>query len=292
MSSATSYKTRLGNLLRKLFKIPLLERWLVRQIDRTGNAFFLRLVPSEQFYKKGSLRAINKNGINYNLDISNIVDNYIYFGVPDRTFDSVVNKIKEARVILDVGANIGSTALMFARLNPNAVIYAFEPHNVTYKRALRNISINKFKNIELIQKGLGEQPRVVKLYEVAENNPGANRILEEGNDYPSTEIEIDTIDNIVRQKNLATVDFIKMDVEGYEFSVLKGAINTLLKYHPVLHIELDNGNLQQHNLTANMLLNFLIDAGYTNIYRADDLKKITPEDNLTDCHCNIIASAA
>ena len=122
------------------------------------------------------------------MDISNVVGHYLYYGNKDASYLHVLDTIKNSKVILDIGANIGSISLYFASINPEAQIVSFEPHPDIFIRANENLKLNKFTNIQLINKGLGERKDFLKLYEVNKNNPGMNRILSEDKKLPFKKI--------------------------------------------------------------------------------------------------------
>ena len=90
------------------------------------------------------------------------------------------------------------------------------------------------------------------------------------------------------KKYLKSIDLIKIDVEGYEHEVLKGAKNTIAKYHPVLFVEIDENNLIQQNSSAGILIKELEDVGYS-IKRADTLEPIGPNyRKFENCHFDVI----
>ncbi|MFA6149734.1 MAG: FkbM family methyltransferase [Chitinophagaceae bacterium] len=282
-----SAKTKIFNALRQVFTISVLEKALIASIKGKPSSFLRKLIPPDYLYKNGTYRVVQRNGINYKLDISNVVDHFIYFEIDDPGFLSIKDTVKGAKVILDIGANIGSTALYFASLNTNAKILAFEPHPDTFKRATENIKLNDFKNIDLINLGLGEEKAQLRLYQVNEHNPGMNRIIAEDRDLPYKIIEVDILDKILDERNISKVDFIKLDVEGFEYSVLAGAANTL-KSHPVLFIELDDNNLKENNRSAKELIDLLSSAGYKQFLRADNMSEIDKKQNFDNCHYDII----
>ena len=189
---------------------------------------------------------------------------------------------------MDIGANIGTTSLFFANLNSKARIFSFEPHPDTFKRAQENIRINKFKNVQLINIGLGEKKETLKLYEVNENNPGANRIISEEQNFKYKLINVDMLETILDDHQITKVDFIKIDVEGFEYSVLKGG-GKFIKENPVLFIELDDNNLKANNKSAKELIQLLVTFGYKEFYRADNLIPITMQSDFNNCHYDIVA---
>ncbi len=281
-------KTKFINLFRTVFTLPPFEDALVALTSKSRSPLLRKFVPPNYLYKRESFRTITRENIKYKLDISNVVDHYLYFGLEDPVYTSVLETIQNANTILDIGANIGTTSLYFASLNANAKIISFEPHPDTFKRAEENIKLNSFRNIELLNIGLGEQKAELKLYEVNENNPGMNRILAEETNLPYKIIQVDLLDKIMEEKNTPPVDFIKIDVEGFEYSVLKGGANTL-KNKPVLFIELDDNNLRENNSTAEELIKMLYAIGYTRFYRADTSEAVSSATNFSHCHFDLIA---
>src|ERR1017187_10475375 len=83
------------------------------------------------------------------LNISNVVDHFLYFGLKERSQENLFNLANENSIIFDVGANIGSTVLQFAQKSKNGFVYGFEPDKLNYQRAMENISLNSFPNIKV-----------------------------------------------------------------------------------------------------------------------------------------------
>jgi FkbM family methyltransferase len=282
-------KTKTLNLIRRIFKQPIFEKAIVENIKNNPGTFWEKLVPPDYLYSKGSMREVVREGIHYSLDISNVVDHHIYFCFKDSNYESIKDVIQKSAVILDIGANIGITAMYFSKLNTGANIIAFEPHPHTYERAMQNLSKNDFRNIDFRMMGLGEKKERLKLYEVNPNNPGMNRIIPGQQNFPYVEIFISTLDEFVREQNIDTVDFVKIDVEGFEYSVIKGGENTLRKYKPVLFIELDDNNLRENNSSAAGLISLLTSYGYTQLIRADNHQPLSTSADFSNCHYDIIA---
>ena len=282
-----SSKTKFLNFFRSIFTIRLFENFLIFLLLEKKLIVFRKLIPPNYLYKNCSFRNVTRDGINYKLDISNVVDHFLYYGIKDFCYDSIIDTIKNAKVILDIGANIGSTSLFYASINSKAKIIGFEPHLKTFKRAIENIELNNFKNIELINIGLGEKKETVKLYEVNENNPGMNRIITDDRNFPFSKININTLDFILEDLKISKADFIKIDVEGFEYAVLLGG-EKILKSKPIMLIELDNNNLKENYHTSKQLIEFLIASGYSEFHRADNLMKVTIDSNFDNCHYDLI----
>lgn len=282
-------KTKFLNFFRRLFKIPFIENFLVEIYTRGNNRFISKLIPPNYLYKKGSYRTIVRNGIKYKLDISNVVDHLTYFGFQDNCYDSVIKNIKSSEIILDIGANIGTTALFFAKKNPNAEIIAFEPHPDTFLRLQGNINNNKPNKIKIQEIGIGKKKNTLKLYEVNQTNPGMNRIICDNKDFPFKWIKITSIDNFVSENNIKNIDFIKIDVEGHEYDALIGGNKIIQRTKPIIFLELDDNNLKENNSCAKDVITFLYSMGYKYIYRADTNNTVNTQTDFTNCHFDIIA---
>ena len=232
---------------------------------------------------------VERNGIKYKLDISHVVDHFIYWGLTDAAHQSVQKELKNARVIFDVGANIGYTSLYYASMNSTAQIFSFEPHPDIFIRAQENIALNTFQNINLINLGLGEKKEELKLYEVNEHNPGMNRIIREEKAIAFKKINVDTLDQFVTEKNITHLDFIKIDVEGFEYAVINGGKEAIQKHKPLLFIELDDNNLKENNSSALALVSLLCSLGYTKFYRTDNMSALSTSTDFSHCHYDMVA---
>ena len=280
------------NFFRRLLTNRVAEKMIIKKINaaKPGN-IWIKMVPPNYLYAAKSIRKVSRNNINYVLDISNVVDHFIYFGFKERVFDPVKEEIERSQVIFDVGANIGTTSMYFASMNKMAKVFAFEPHPGTFCRAMENLQANNFRNIFFYQLGFGSKPDHVKLYEVNANNPGMNRVIPGNNDFPFVTITIDAIDNFVENRDIKKIDFIKIDVEGFESEVISGAKYTLQKQKPVLFLEVDDNNLRDNNSSAHELIKILLSYGYTSFYRADTNTPVNPDTDFKDCHYDVIARA-
>ncbi len=281
-------KTRFFNLFRLIFLFFPMERLLRFFVVNCKAEFLRKLIPLPVQYKPETYRESSKDGIKFRLDLHQSVDHFIYWMYPESSSDRLLELAARSKVILDVGANIGSTALLMASRNPNAVIHAFEPHHGNFAKARKNFSLNNFRLVTFHPFGLGNKTETKRLYEVVSENSGMNRILETDVSLPFTEIEIRTMDSFVHEQGIDKVDLIKIDVEGFEMNVLSGAEQTL-KSFPVLFIELDDNNLRMNNSNAAKLVSYLMNAGYNNFHRADTMETITEKVNFTNCHFDLIA---
>jgi FkbM family methyltransferase len=166
-------------------------------------------------------------------------------------------------VVLDVGAHVGVFTLMASRRVRRVV--AIEPHPFNYKLLLRNITFNKLTNVTPVNVALSNYCGSAKLY-IAEQS-GSHTIEERVVDRYKVkhgfnvdryvEVRVKTLDNLVDELGLDEVTFIKVDAEGSELNVLKGAERTLKENEAFLSIAAYHVPNELREIS-----NFLRDIGY------------------------------
>ena len=262
-----SPKTKFFNFFRQFFIFTGSDKMLPAFTRHSDiNSFASKLIPPNYLYAPGSMRSVSFEGINMKLDISDTVGHSNYYAFDEPAQLVLYNFVKPGMHIIDIGANIGATTLNFAkRVGVEGKVFSFEPSPYNYKKALENIKLNNFENIKLINQGLGNEKTTTFLYNVNENNRGMQRLLKDSEDissYEKTSVEIDTLDRSMQIFNIPTPSLIKIDVEGYEFKVLKGGWETIKNNMPALFIELDDNNLQEQGNNAKELIQYLLEFGY------------------------------
>jgi FkbM family methyltransferase len=156
----------------------------------------------------------------------------------------------------DVGANIGYWTLFFAGLNPPvSEIVSFEPDATNRSLLQMNIERNGLKNVMVRPCGLSDAVGTAAFH--VDGMTGSTGSLEAGHDFigkhygaprQTTEVEISTVDNELAQGRTPP-QFIKIDVESHELSVLKGAERTLAEVRPAMIIEVS----ANHDAIAQLL---------------------------------------
>lgn len=154
----------------------------------------------------------------------------------------------DSPILFDVGANIGEYAQLLRENFPNAKIFAFEPNTKVYDILKKNVSK---LDVQCQNIGMGPIISQDKLYsyqdstglgtikkEALETLYGLNEKIEE------IEFSVSTIDYFCSQNKINQIDFLKIDVEGQEMEVLKGA-RQMLKSHkcPIIQFEFNNFNV-------------------------------------------------
>ena len=290
-----SPKTKFLNFFRRFFIFSGLDK-LLAHFTRNGkmDSLTAKLVPPNYLYSPGTFRKCSINGINFLLDISETNGHSNYYSLSEPAEELLFSNIKEGMTIIDIGANIGAITLKSAKkVGLPGKVFSFEPSPINFKRASTNISLNKFTNITLINQGLGNEKSTAFLYNVNPNNRGMLRLLQDdvqNNSFEKEEVEIDTLDSSMQKFSIAKPDFIKIDVEGFEYKVLQGAHETLSKFKPILFIELVDNNLREQKSNAKELIQYLKLLNYK-IINAQSNDEIDENSDFTNCHFDILCTA-
>ena len=163
--------------------------------------------------------------------------------------------IHQGDTVLEVGSNLGAHTLALAQLvGKLGQVHAFDPQRLVFQTLAGNMALNSLTNVYCYQKAVGETHGQIKVpvldYEHEVNWGG----LELGKwDYGET-VDLITIDSL----NLSGCHFIKINVEGMELNVLKGAVKTIERFLPILYVENDRQEKSQeligylHSLEYNL----------------------------------------
>ena len=140
-------------------------------------------------------------------------------------------RIRQCKVVFDVGANIGDWANLVLRINPTVQLHCFEPSKSTFDRLAAqsfpvNVVINNF--------GLSSTSRQSKLFVFDEANGMNSLYRREGLEHlgltsqrREETIELQTLDEYCSRHDVFKIDYLKLDVEGHELEILRGANDTL-----------------------------------------------------------------
>ena len=190
---------------------------------------------------------------------SDIDDYYqsLRHGVELDLVDSVLSGIRPHvtadAVCLDIGANIGLYTLALAALAPQGSVWAFEPGPSTFDFLSRNIQVNKLSHAHAVHAAVGDVTGTVEFQDIPFFTAGSFLVV--GEPFLTTEVlgslciktPSITIDQFMADQGLDRLDFVKVDVEGGELSVLDGAVQTLAVHQPLVVLEFNSFGLSFHN---------------------------------------------
>jgi FkbM family methyltransferase len=145
------------------------------------------------------------------------------------------NKAKlQGGLLLDVGANHGAYARLLHKLAPTARIIAFEPHPRTFA-VLRDL-MTDMPSVSLVNEAVGDKTGKLNLYDFGFSDGSTQASLSEAtialysSDIVAHSVDCTTIDDFMERSGVDRIDFLKIDTEGYDLSVLKGARKALSEH--------------------------------------------------------------
>ncbi len=168
----------------------------------------------------------------------------------DKIFESVITTSSNC---IDIGCHLGSTLSKITKLAPEGKHIAFEP--ISYKaRWLKQ----KFPEVEVREIALGDRSETVKFYQNISYSgfSGLEKHTSKKTDkFKEITITCEPLDQILLSNQ--RLDFLKIDVEGAELMVLRGAINTLRRHQPTILFECSHSGLRSFNFNAQEIYSLL-----------------------------------
>ncbi len=198
---------------------------------------------------------------------------FLYKSVSEKHELEIIKKfIKPNNTVIDIGANIGFYAIQLSKfVGKNGKIIAFEPDTLNYLRLKKNCS--NYKNIQCLNFAVGTNKGILKLYKSVLNVD--HRLYPSENYTNYEEINVISIDEYLNENKIIP-NWIKIDVQGFELSVIKGMRHSLINNNISIVSEFWPYGLQSSNTNINDYINELQIIGLKNIYLIEDtaLKQI------------------
>lgn len=196
----------------------------------------------------GRLRACRHGLFVYNVNdvyIGRSLDIYGEYSEEEaRLFGAIVRK---GDVVADVGANIGALTVPLAKaVGPSGIVFAFEPQRIVHQMLCANVALNGLTNVDARHAAVGNEPGTafVSLLDPTKPINFGNVTVDRSSGADDVEVQVETIDAAGMKK----CRLIKVDVQGMESDVLKGATRTISNCRPVLYVEND-----QRALSSNLI---------------------------------------
>lgn len=189
-------------------------------------------------------------------------NNYSSFAVyftnfRDPNIQSFLNKkIAKGSIFVDAGANIGTYTVRASQVvGEMGKVIAIEAHPFTYDYLLRNIRLNNLKNVIPVNIALGSEHGTTEIV-FNQTNAGETHIATSGE--KSITIPMQSLDEILSRLNISKVDYLKIDVEGFEFPLLLGAKNIIKNnQNIIIQTELDENHPNRYGHPLSEINNFL-----------------------------------
>lgn len=229
------------------FKLTFLHAWQLPLKERLT----AKLLPR---YKKNGVSffqgvVVAKNGCVVNVDTANYLEYKIFSeGSYELNITELIKLyLKKNSVFIDIGANIGIHSLSVAK--SASAVYAFEPIDFIREKLVNNISLNRIENIIVVPFALSNENKVIKTnFSSSSSNQGTFSIVNEAEGI--SEIKCVIGDEYISNNAITNISVIKIDVEGFEHSVLQGLKSTILSHKPVIFFEYDTNYIGRDNKTA------------------------------------------
>jgi FkbM family methyltransferase len=210
-------------------------------------------------------------GVNFSLQTTDLIDfNLFYLGCNERDVRNwLERRIKDGHFVLwDVGANVGSVSLPLLRNCPNLIAYCFEPSPVNVLRLETNVSLNPQlqERVTVVAQALSNRSGEAEFFVSAEpHNSGVGSLRNMPNTVDTAvNVKVSAGDNLIESGEIPAPDFIKIDVEGFEYEVLQGLERYLRKAKNVaLVFEHAPQRLRVRQCSENAVFDLLHHLGYS-----------------------------
>lgn len=186
------------------------------------------------------------------------------FEVAERRFTE--RFLHPGMTVLDIGAHHGLYTILAARkVGPTGRVVAFEPSRRERRKLFLNLGLNGFTNVRVEHCALGRTDGEADFFLVDGAETGCNSLRPPNVDEPTriVRVPVRTLDGRLRQRRIDHVDFIKMDAEGAELDILKGAVELLgRRPRPVILCEVYEIRTQPWGYAAKEVIEFLSCRGF------------------------------
>jgi FkbM family methyltransferase len=202
------------------------------------------------------------------LDVEEWIQQHVFFfGMYDQPgIDFIKKSLNPEDIFFDIGANIGLFSISASGIidhEKGGQIHAFEPIPQIFEKLTENIARNAINHIKAHPVAIYERSQTLELFIARKQNLGASSIYH-SKDLHGEPMKVDaiSIDDFMTDHQIPGVDFIKMDIEGAEIFALKGMIQTLKRFKPLLMVEISENVLKGRDIKGNQVFDFLKEQGY------------------------------
>ncbi|MDP2637181.1 MAG: FkbM family methyltransferase [bacterium] len=212
----------------------------------------------------------------------------MYLGLYELGVTDIMRRfLREGDVFLDAGANVGyHTALGAGFVGKSGSVHAFEPVPEYFEKLKKLAEVNTGYHIVLNQCALGETTGSMKMYQIrthrGERSFGTGSMFKDwlSNETveATLEVPITRLDAYVQEKNLQNVKLLKIDVDGFEFPLLRGAEQFLRSQAPVIISEIGHPIYARLGRTVNDLLDYMARLSYFPFDMVNLQKQLTKEE--------------
>ena len=196
-----------------------------------------------------------------NIDVENaLLLNYKY---DNETFEFVKEKVKDGDVCVDIGANVGFFTVHLANIvGTKGKVYAFEPSPIHSKKLKTNIELNGFKNVILSTKAIGKNKGQISHFSSVTSGSLNPKLVINPSEAIETLVEISPLYSEINESDINKIKIIKIDVDGSEMDVLKGADSILSKTNAYLIIEIWETGINEVGEKLEEIIEYILSFNY------------------------------
>lgn len=159
-------------------------------------------------------------------------------------------RFMEGNVFIDIGAHIGKYTVQIAKVvGEGGLVVAVEPHPENYKALVENIRLNGLRNVISVNAAAWCGEDNLRLF-IGDKCGHHSLVRSFGRGF--IKVRARALDGILRELKVEKADWVKIDVEGAEFEVLKGSLNTLRKHRPTVIIEITKNQSEIEELVSEL----------------------------------------
>lgn len=182
--------------------------------------------------------------------------------------DSILALARAGDHVVDLGANIGFHSLALARtVGPSGRVTSVEPQRYCFQLLCANVTLNQLANIHCLRAAVGDSAGTCSVPvndPTAPHNAGATEVsLAATGSGPLDEVQMITLDSL----DLPRCDLIKIDTEGFEVRVVRGALATIAAHRPALYAEVHDREKLQGLVGLLRPLGYALALHHTRFYR-------------------------
>ena len=183
-------------------------------------------------------------------------------GLSERDLRSAVTQaIRPDDVIVEIGAHIGSWSVYLAQHVPRGELHVFEPVPTNYSKLAANIALNKLANVTTYATALGESPGEASFFVPDTDAPVVGSLHDHAMSRNKITVEVDSLDHAAEAMDRAPT-FLKIDCEGAEAMVLRGAERVLSESVRGIFIEVHRPLLEKQGEDADAMIDALVRQGF------------------------------
>ena len=217
-------------------------------------------------------KTVQRQKIKYEVDLSEGIELSLYlFGSFQRHItNSRFLHLKADDVIMDVGANVGLMSLQFAAKVPLGRVYSFEPTHYAFEKLKKNLSLNPeltsriFPHQVFVSEKSGTNSSMVAFssWKVDGTKTENDHTIHLGTPKDTTGIPTISLDEFVLRNHISKINLIKIDTEGFEYEVLRGAEKVIVNFRPIIILEMTLYTLQDKGISFDFYCDFFQRLGY------------------------------